>query len=67
MDCWSLFDAGHGSQPPLADKASAIAHANDRDHVSSRCGGASGAIDGKRFGEIVNQSRLVGHGYGGAL
>jgi fumarate hydratase class II len=49
------------------DKASAIAHAaNDRDLSLRDAAIASGVIDGKRFDEIVNPSRLVGHGYGGA-
>jgi fumarate hydratase, class II len=49
------------------DKASAIAHAaNDHDLSLRDAAIASGVIDGKRFDEIVNPSRLVGHGYGGA-
>jgi fumarate hydratase, class II len=49
------------------DKASAIAHAAKDHDLSLRDAAiASGAIDGKRFDEIVNPSRLVGHGCGGA-
>jgi fumarate hydratase class II len=49
------------------DTASAIAHAaNDHDLSLRDAAIASGAIDGKRFDEIVNPDQLVGHGYGGA-
>jgi fumarate hydratase, class II len=49
------------------DTASAIAHAaNDHDLSLRDAAIASGAIDGKRFDEIVNPEQLVGHGYGGA-
>ena len=49
------------------DKASAIAHAaNDRDLSLKEAAVASGAIDAKRFDEIVDPLKLVGHGVAGS-
>jgi len=49
------------------DKASAIAHAaNDRNLSLREAAIASGAIDARRFDEIVDPSKLVGHGAGGS-
>ena len=49
------------------DKASAIAHAaNDRDLSLKEAALASGAIDAKRFDEIVDPCKLVGHGVAGS-
>jgi len=49
------------------DKASAIAHAaNDRNLSLREAAIASGAIDAARFDEIVDPSKLVGHGVGGS-
>ena len=49
------------------DKASAIAHtANDRNLTLREAAIASGAIDAGRFDDIVNPSKLVGHGVGGS-
>jgi fumarate hydratase class II len=49
------------------DKASAIAHAaNDRDLTLKEAALASGAIDERRFDEIVDPRKLVGHGVGGS-
>ena len=49
------------------DKASAIAHAaNDRDLSLKEAALASGAIDAKRFDEIVDPRKLVGHGVSGS-
>jgi fumarate hydratase class II len=49
------------------DKASAIAHAaNDHDLTLRQAAIASGAIDEKRFDEIVNPGKLVGCGVGGS-
>jgi fumarate hydratase, class II len=48
------------------DKASAIAHAaNDRDLTLKQAALASGAIDERRFDQVVDPKRLVGHGVGG--
>jgi fumarate hydratase, class II len=49
------------------DKASAIAHmADDRDLTLKDAALASGYIDGKRFDEIVDPKKLVGHGVDGS-
>jgi fumarate hydratase class II len=49
------------------DKASAIAHkANDEDLTLKEAALASGAIDEKRFDEIVDPKKMVGHGVGGS-
>jgi len=49
------------------DKASAIAHAaNDRNLSLREAAIASGAIDAARYDEIVDPSKLVGHGVGGS-
>jgi fumarate hydratase class II len=49
------------------DKASAIAHmANDRDLTLKEAALASGYIDERRFDEIVDPKKLVGHGVGGS-
>ena len=49
------------------DKASAIAHAaNDRDLTLKEAALRSGAIDERRFDEIVDPRKLVGHGVGGS-
>src|SRR5271163_3786626 len=49
------------------DKASAIAHkANDEDLTLKEAALASGAIDEKRFDEIVDPKKMVGHGVSGA-
>jgi fumarate hydratase class II len=49
------------------DKAAAIAHtANDHDLTLRQAAIASGAIDGKRFDEIVNPEKLVGCGVAGS-
>jgi fumarate hydratase class II len=49
------------------DKASAIAHAaNDRDLTLKQAALASGAIDERRFDEIVDPKKLVGHGVAGS-
>jgi fumarate hydratase, class II len=49
------------------DKASAIAHAANDGNLSLREAAiASGAIDASRFDEIVDPSKLVGHGAGGS-
>jgi fumarate hydratase class II len=49
------------------DKASAIAHAaNDHDLTLRDAAIASGAIDEKRFDEIVSPGKLVGCGVGGS-
>jgi fumarate hydratase class II len=49
------------------DKASAIAHkANDSNLTLREAAIASGAIDARRFDEIVDPNKLVGHGLGGS-
>ena len=49
------------------DEASAIAHAaNDRNLTLREAALASGAIDARRFDEIVDPAKLVGHGVGGS-
>ena len=49
------------------DKASAIAHkANDEDLTLKEAALESGAIDEKRFDEIVDPRKMVGHGLGGS-
>ena len=49
------------------DKAAAIAHvANDRDLTLREAALASGYIDEKRFDQIVDPKKLVGHGVGGS-
>jgi fumarate hydratase, class II len=49
------------------DKASAIAHvANDQDLTLREAALASGYIDGRRFDQIVDPKKLVGHGVGGS-
>ena len=49
------------------DKASAIAHkANDEDLTLKEAALRSGAIDEKRFDEIVDPKKMVGHGVGGS-
>jgi fumarate hydratase class II len=49
------------------DKASAIAHkANDENLTLKQAALASGAIDEKRFDEIVDPSKMIGHGIGGS-
>jgi fumarate hydratase class II len=49
------------------DKASAIAHAaNDRGQTLKEAALASGDIDEKRFDQIVDPRKLVGHGVGGS-
>jgi fumarate hydratase class II len=49
------------------DKASAIAHAaNDHDLTLRQAAISSGAIDEKRFDEIVDPAKLVGCGVGGS-
>jgi fumarate hydratase, class II len=49
------------------DAASAIAHAaNDRNLTLREAALASGAIDARRFDEIVDPAKLVGHGVGGS-
>jgi fumarate hydratase class II len=49
------------------DKASTIAHAaNERDLTLREAALASGAIDARRFDEIVDPAKLVGHGVGGS-
>jgi fumarate hydratase class II len=49
------------------DKASAIAHrANDENLTLKQAALASGAIDEKRFDEIVDASKMIGHGIGGS-
>ncbi len=49
------------------DKASAIAHkANDENLTLKEAALASGDIDEKRFDEIVDPRKMVGHGVGGA-
>ena len=49
------------------DKASAIAHkANDEDLTLKDAALRSGAIDEKRFDEIVDPKKMVGHGVGGS-
>jgi fumarate hydratase class II len=49
------------------DKASAIAHAaNDQGLTLKEAALASGDIDEKRFDEIVDSRKLVGHGVGGS-
>jgi fumarate hydratase, class II len=49
------------------DKASAIAHkANDEDLTLKEAALASGDIDEKRFDEIVDPTKLVGHGVSGS-
>jgi fumarate hydratase, class II len=49
------------------DKASAIAHkANDEDLTLKEAALASGYIDEKRFDEIVDPKKMVGHGIGGS-
>jgi fumarate hydratase class II len=49
------------------DKASAIAHkANDEDLTLKEGALASGDIDEKRFEEIVDPTKLVGHGVSGS-
>jgi fumarate hydratase class II len=48
------------------DKAAAIAHeANERDLTLKKAALRSGDIDEKRFGEIVDSRKMVGHGVGG--
>jgi fumarate hydratase, class II len=49
------------------DKASAIAHkANDEDLTLKEAALASGDIDEKRFDEIVDPKKMVGHGVSGS-
>jgi fumarate hydratase class II len=49
------------------DKASAIAHkANDEDLTLKEAALVSGDIDEKRFEEIVDPKKMVGHGVGGS-
>jgi fumarate hydratase class II len=49
------------------DTASAIAHkANDENLTLKQAALASGAIDEKRFDEIVDPSKMIGHGVGGS-
>jgi fumarate hydratase class II len=49
------------------DKASAIAHtANDKGQTLKEAALASGDIDEKRFDQIVDPRKLVGHGVGGS-
>jgi fumarate hydratase, class II len=49
------------------DKASAIAHkANDENLTLKEAALASGDIDEKRFDEIVDPKKMVGHGVGGS-
>jgi fumarate hydratase class II len=49
------------------DKASAIAHkANDEDLTLKEAALQSGYIDEKRFDELVDPSKMVGHGVAGA-
>ena len=49
------------------DKASAIAHmANDRELTLKEAALTLGYIDDKRFDEIVDPKKLVGHGVGGS-
>jgi fumarate hydratase class II len=49
------------------DKASAIAHkANDEDLTLREAALNSGFIDEKRFDEIVNPNKIVGHGLAGS-
>jgi fumarate hydratase, class II len=49
------------------DKASAIAHkANDEDLTLKEAALNSGFIDEKRFDEIVNPNKMVGHGLAGS-
>ncbi len=49
------------------DKASAIAHkANDEGLTLREAALKSGFIDGKRFDEIVDPGKMVGHGVGGS-
>jgi fumarate hydratase class II len=49
------------------DKAAAIAHkANAEDLTLKQAALASGAIDEKRFDEIVDPSKMVGHGVAGS-
>jgi fumarate hydratase, class II len=49
------------------DKASAIAHkANDEGLTLKEAALLSGEIDEKRFDEIVDPRKMVGHGVGGS-
>jgi fumarate hydratase class II len=49
------------------DKASAIAHkANDENLTLKEAALALGDIDEKRFDEIVDPEKMVGHGVGGS-
>ena len=49
------------------DKASAIAHkANDDDLSLKEAALQSGEIDEKRFDEIIDPRRMVGHGVAGS-
>jgi fumarate hydratase class II len=49
------------------DKASAIAHkANDDGLTLKEAALKSGSIDAKRFDEIVDPRKMVGHGFAGA-
>jgi len=49
------------------DKASAIAHAaNDKSQTLKEAALASGDVDEKRFDQIVDPRKLVGHGVGGS-
>ena len=49
------------------DKASAIAHkANDEDLTLKEAALQSGYIDEKRFDEIVDPKKMVGHGVAGS-
>ena len=49
------------------DKATAIAHkANNEDLTLKEAALASGFIDEKRFDEIVDPKKMVGHGVGGS-
>jgi fumarate hydratase class II len=49
------------------DKASAIAHkANDEDLTLKEAALASGYIDEKRYDEIVDPKKMVGHGLAGS-
>jgi fumarate hydratase class II len=49
------------------DKASSIAHkANDEDLTLKEAALQSGFIDEKRFDEIVDPKKMVGHGLAGS-
>ena len=56
-----------GTVVPVVDKASAIAHeANDENLTLKEAALESGYIDEKRFDELVDPSKRVGHGVAGA-